>query len=178
MSHPPHYERLTREAFRLGSDLMMDLVAGTQTYYILARRFDEVPTPDHVRTAITRLCVFHTIITLSKWVELYGRYRAIIPMDVRDTAKKLRNEIDERGIVEFRNKVVGHIWDADLQRALTNEEVQDRLDVITKSNVAGFFAWINDGRLEDNPNTAVGMIEIVRDRIRDEYGLSDADLQR
>ncbi len=178
MPRPPHHERLTREAFRLASDLMMDLVAGTQTYYILARRFDEVPTPEHLRTAITRLCLFHTIITLSKWTELYDRYKAIIPMDVRDTAKNLRNEIDKRGIVAFRNKVVGHIWDDELHRALTNEEVQDRLDVITKSNVAGLFAWINDGRLEDNPNTAVGMIEIVRDRIRDEYGLSDADLHR
>src|SRR5438094_3230918 len=135
MPHPPHYERLAREAFRLASDLMIDLVAGTQTYYILARRFDEVPTPDHVRTAITRLCLFHTIITLSKWTELYERYKAIIPKDVRDTAKKLRNEIDHRGIVEFRNKVVGHIWDNDLRRALTNDEVQGRLDTITKSNV-------------------------------------------
>ncbi len=178
MPHPPDHERLTREAFRLASDLMMDLVAGTQTYYMLARRFDEVPTPDHLRTAITRLCLFHTIITLSKWTEFYDRYKAIIPGDIRDTGKRLRKELDERGIVEFRNKVVGHIWDDDLRRALTNDEVEERLGVITKSNVAGLFAWVNDGRLEDNPNTAVGMIELVRDRIRQEYGLSDADLHR
>ena len=178
MPGPPNQDRMVREAFRLASDLMMDLVAGTQIYYLLTRRFPELEVPDHVRVAVTRLCLFHTIISLSKWVELYDRYLSIIPLDSRDIAKSLKKEVEERGIVDFRNKVVGHIWDDDQGRALTNAEVAQRLDVITKSDVAGLFKWVNDGKLEPNPKTATGMIEHVRDRIREAYSLSDDDLHK
>jgi len=177
MPRPPNNVRLTREAFRLASDLMMDLVAGTQTFYLLSQRFDALPAPEVVRTSVTRLCLFHTIITLSKWTEFYDRYKAIIPEDMRDTAKTLRKEIHDRGIVEFRNKVVGHLWDEDQRRALTNAEIEDRLNELTRGDIPAFLKWVHDGKQAPSAETAAGMIEQVRDRIREDYGLSDDDLQ-
>jgi len=176
----PDLNRKSREAFRLASDLMMDLVAGSQAYATLQRVFDQHPEalPDHVRVAVTRLCLFHAIISLTKWTELYDRYKDVIPSDVREVAKALRMEIDQRGIVEFRNKVVGHIWDDALGRALTNDEVEERLTSLTRSDVKGFLEWVNNTRSDDNSATAVAAVEAVRDRIREVYGLTDADLHR
>jgi len=100
----------------------------------------------------------------------------VIPFDVRNVAKRLRREIEEGGMVEFRNKVVGHVWDKDEGRALTNSEVEERLSRLTKSDVRGFLEWVNNTGSEDNAGTAASVIEAVRERIREVYNLSDADL--
>ncbi len=174
----PDRDRKSREAFRLSNDLMMDLIAGSQVYALFQRGFDQGPNqpPDHLRVAVNRLCLFHAIVTLTKWTELYDRYVDVIPLDVRDVAKRLRKEIEERGIVEFRNKVVGHVWDTDEDRALTNSEVEERLSRLTKSEVRGFLEWVNNTGSEDNAGTAAGVIEAVRECIREVHKLSDADL--
>src|SRR5712691_8931926 len=176
----PDRDHKAREAFRLANDLMMDLIAGSQAYAIFQRGFDQGPNqpPEHLRVAVNRLCLFHAIVSLTKWTELYDRYKDVIPPDVRDAAKGLRKEIEQRGIVEFRNKVVGHIWDDDQGRALTNDEVEERLTRLTRSDVRGFLEWVNNTGSEDNTGTAAGVIEAVRERIREVHKLTDADLHR
>ena len=175
MQGPPEQGRLVREAFRLGNELLMDLTAGTQVYLNFRDRFVKTPAPELIQTSVTRLCLFHIIISLSKCSEFYDRYKAIIPENVKATAKRLDREIEERGVVKFRNTVVGHIWDDERKRPLTKTEIQERLNWVTKSNIPGLFAWVNDGQPEHNPATVVGMIELVLDGIRDAFGLSPAD---
>ncbi|MGD0992898.1 MAG: hypothetical protein ABR998_10545 [Gemmatimonadales bacterium] len=171
--------RKRRDAFRLTSDLMMDLVAGRSTYVVLRSLFArQADIPDHVQTAAARLCLFHAIVSLSKWVELYDRYKHVIPDEVRDQAKKLRAEVNGRGIVEFRNKVVGHVWDLDQQRALSNLETEERLQTITRSDVAAFLDWAGDPEPTAGGESAALVIERVRDSIRERYGLTDDDLHR
>ena len=108
---------------------------------------------------------------------LYDRYLDVIPLDVPDVAKALRKDIEERGIVEFRNKVVGHIWDYDQGRALSNNEVEQRMPHVTRSDVRGFLEWVNNTGSSDNSGTVAGVVELVRERIREAYKLTDADLQ-
>ena len=171
--------RKAREAFRLANDLMLDLVAGTSAYTILKaqlRRTRDVP--DHVDTAVFRLCLFHTITTLSRWVELYDRYKDVIPPDVRPASKSLRAQVKTRGIVDFRNKVVGHIWDLEQHRALSNTEVQQRLNAITSSDYAGFFEWAGDPDAPSSAPSAAQVIERVRDSLRSVHSFTDGDLHQ
>jgi hypothetical protein len=116
--------------------------------------------------------------SLSKWVELYDRYRDVIPESVRADAKALRVDIDSRGIVEFRNKVAGHIWDRELKRALSNAEIEGRLRAITRSDVATFLDWSGNPEPETGTQSAALLIEQVRNAIRDQYNFADADLHR
>ena len=169
-----------REAFRLANDLMTDLLTGGSAYVVFQTLFQRNAdaVPDHVRTAATRLCLFHAVITLSKWVELYDRYKGVIPANVKEIAKQLRGEIYNRGIMAFRNKVVGHIWDDDQHRALTNAEVEERVSALAGSNVAAFLRWAAEPQSATNTTSPVAIIERVRDSIRDSYGLTDEDLTR
>ncbi len=168
--------RRPREAFRLANDLMTDLVAGTTTYSIFQRQFEREPVPDHVRVAVTRLCLFHAVMCLSKWAELYDKYKDVIPESVRADAKRLRGDVAGRGIVAFRNKVAGHVWDRDLKRALSNAEVEHRLSQITRSNVATFLDWSGNPEPPAGTESAALVIENVRNAIRDKYRFGDGDL--
>jgi hypothetical protein len=158
---------------------MMDLVAGRSVYVVLRTLFARQTTiPDSVETAAARLCLFHAIVSLSKWAELYDRYKDVIPDEVRDEAKRLRAEVVARGILEFRNKVVGHVWDLDRHRALSNAEIEERLQAITRSDVASFLDWAGNPEPDSTDESAALVIERVRDSIRNHYGLTDDDLHR
>lgn len=165
-----------REAFRLASDLMMDLIGGMQAHRTFELLFVGNPAPEPVSTQVNRLCLFHIIITLSKWNELYDRYLDVFPEDTRHAAKALMKQIEQKGIVEFRNKVAGHIWDSDSGRALTNAEVEQRLSTITGPDLTTFMRWVNNPDDSRFPQTAASVIERVRDRVREVYGFTDADL--
>ena len=67
----PDLGRKSRDAFRLANDLMMDLIAGSQAHAIFQRGFDTAPSqpPEHLRVAVNRLCLFHAIISLTKWTD-------------------------------------------------------------------------------------------------------------
>src|SRR5216683_5759678 len=146
MQTSPNSTRKQREAFRLANDLMMDLTAGSTIDSAIQVIFDRgtAPVPDHVRTSVKRMCLFHVIITLVKWTEFYDHYKDVIPTDVRDIAKRLRKDMLARGILDFRNKVVGHVWDKEHRRALTNAEVEDRLTAFIGSGVKEFLKWAAD----------------------------------
>ena len=175
MAEMPSQAR-AREAFRLTNDFHHDLITGTQCYNTFQGPvFDSLLQHEHVRTGITRLCLFHLVVTLSKWIELYDRYHRVIPQDVHDVARDLRKEIERRGIVEYRNKVVGHIWDTDERRPLTSNEVENWLDKILEPDIPTFMLWVND--VETNsPDSVVNIVARTRDRIRATHGVTDADL--
>jgi hypothetical protein len=178
-SRPAHEPQISkqRDAFRLTNDLLHDLISGFGVYTSLRIIFDQSPTPipEDVRTAVKRMSLFHIILTLAKWVEFYDRYRAVIPADVRDIAKDLRNDVQSRGIVRFRNNVVGHIWDDEQGRALTNAEVEERLYGFIDAGFGDFMSWAADAD-SSAPDRPVHVIEKVRDAIRAAYKLTDADL--
>jgi len=149
---------------------MLDLVTATQAFRTLRAAQVERPADEPVRIGINRLCLFYVILTLAKWIEFYDRYAVLLPADVRDAAKDLRNEVERREIRRFRNNVVGHIWDDEENRALTNTEVEHRLAGITGGDVAAFMNWVNSGG--DNPPDAPVSVMEVKIRLVEEYELS------
>src|SRR5262245_6389597 len=119
-----------REAFRLASELLMDLHGGMQVHRMFQLMFARRPAAEPIPTQVNRLCLFHVVLALAKWVEYYDRYLDVLPEDVKSDAKALRKKVEVMGIPEFRNKVVGHIWDTDTGRPLTSAEIDRRLSVL------------------------------------------------
>lgn len=164
------------EAYRLLNDYVGDLVAGTRSLELFETSPLFANVSSSMRVILRRMCLSHLVVTLSKWGELYDRYGAIFPGDVRDACRNLRKELDRRGIRNFRNTVVGHIWDKKLQRPLTVPEIENRLASIIGDSLESFRAWINNPTANRFPETVVAVCERVRDRIGEENGLGPTDL--
>jgi hypothetical protein len=164
-----------RAAWRLSHELMQDLIAGTQAYWVFQKQLEVRSAREPVPTAIRRLCLTHLVIALSKWTELYRLYRDVISLEVSKDAKNLVKVIESRGVVTFRNKVAGHVWDDETKRALTVREIEERLSMVLGGDVDDFLKWINNPQ-ESNIGTVVGIIEKVHNQIRAEYGFTEEDL--
>ena len=173
----PTVDRIkARDAFSLASDLMMDLMGGMQVHRTFQKWFALNPPSEQLIVQVNRVCLFHLILTLAKWREFYDRYLDVIPLDVREQAKALSKAVVDRGIPDFRNKVVGHIWDADAKRPLIPGEVERRLDTLMAPGLHQFMLWVNNPDNNAYPSTAISVVERVRDRLRDVHGFTDADL--
>ncbi len=162
-------------AWRLSNELMQDLIAGTQAYWIFQKQLESWPAGEPAPTAIRRRCIMHLVIALSKWSELYKRYRDVIPQNVSKDAKDLLKDIEDRGVRKFRNTVVGHVWDEEVNRSPTVQEVEERLDQVLSGNVDDFLMWINSPK-KSNVGTVVGIIERVHGQIKTDWGFTEKDL--
>ena len=164
------------EAFRFLNDYVGDLVAGTRSLEL----FETSPlfsnVSDSMRVVLRRMCLSHLVVTLSKWGEVYDRYRDVFPDDVLQPCRDLRKELDRRGVRNFRNTAVGHIWDKKLRRPLTVSEVENRLGLVIGNDLASFRTWINNPAGNEFPYTVVAVCERIRDRIGEQHGLGSADL--
>jgi hypothetical protein len=166
-----------REVFRLTNELRLDLITGMQAYRLLQRQLASNPAREPVPTGIRRLCLTHIVIALAKWNELYKKYKAVLPQCVSGVAKELSSNIENRGVVNFRNKVVGHVWDNDTKQVLSVDEVKSRLHEVLKGDLGAFMLWINDPTTS-NPATVVGIIERVHNQDRNDHGFTDDDVLR
>jgi len=164
------------EAFRMLNDFVGDLVAGTRSLEVFESPAFASKLGENTQLILRRMCLSHVVVTLSKWAELYDRYRAVIPNGQREACLSLRKEIDTRGIRDFRNAVVGHIWDDTLKRPLVRSEVDERLARVLGDSQQAFLAWINNPVSNDFPKTVVAICEAARESIRAEHGLNDAEL--
>jgi len=164
------------EAFRFLNEYVGDLVAGTRSLEL----FDTSPlfanVSDSMRLVLRRMCVSHLVVTLSKWGEVYDRYKDILPKDVLQACRDLRKDLDGRGVRHFRNTVVGHIWDKRLGRPLTASEIESRLATVIGDDLASFRTWINNPAGNHFPDTVVAVCERARDRLGEQHGFGAADL--
>jgi len=151
-------------------------VAGTRSLEVFESPGFASRISDNTQLVLRRLCLSHLIVTLSKWTELYDRYKAVIPREARRACLDLRKEIERRGIREFRNKVVGHTWDSAVKRPLTHDEIDTRLTQVLNGDQQTFLAWVNNPRDNVFPNTVVSICEETRERIRVEHGLNDSEI--
>jgi hypothetical protein len=122
------------------------------------------------------MCISHLVLTLTKWLEFYDRFRRVIPSDCLVACRSLRNDLRARGVTDFRNKCVGHIWDKALDRPLTDREVDAYLDRITRGEFSAFLKWLNDPARNTFPSTVVSVVEQTRNRIMEEFHISESAL--
>ena len=164
------------EAFRFLNDYVGDLVAGTRSVELFETSPVFANVSDSMRVMLRRMCLSHLVVTLLNWGEVYDRYRDVFPDDVLQPCRDLRKELDRRGVRNFRNTAVGHIWDKKLRRPLTVSEVESRLGLVIGNDLASFRTWINNPAGNEFPYTVVAVCERIRDRIGEQHGLGSADL--
>jgi len=164
------------EAYEILNELIGDLVVTTNVfkdYHYPA--FVPVMTSSY-QAAITRLCVYHIVMSLAKFIEFYQKYKSVIPEDVRANCTALQEDIQNRGVREFRNKVVGHIWDKNTKRPLTYSDTLTYLDRIYCGNFDKFLLWVNNPYGNKYPETVVGTVQYIRDRIQQEFNISEEEV--
>ncbi|MDO8136864.1 MAG: hypothetical protein Q6354_04415 [Candidatus Brocadiales bacterium] len=188
------------EAFRLADYFVVDLITGTEMHEFflnlnmnLGENTRETLIALHVRMVYSFL-----IITLTKYLEWYARFKDIIPRESREGCKKLYVKLSEKlQLRKFRNKVVAHIIDDDTGRPLTPEEVDklfrefvDKVKEDLNDSVPGwrervkeifgnreldiFCLWVNSQGA--NPQDPVNTIQTARDAIRKKYNLTNDEL--
>ena len=165
-----------RRTTRSSDDFVGDLVAGTRSLEFFESPGFASRIGTNTQLILRRMCLSHLVVTLSKWAELYGRYKAVIPNATREACLSLRKEIEARGIRDFRNTVVGHIWDSKLSRPLMRPEVDTRLAKVLGDSQQSFLAWINNPAGNVFPKTVVAICEAAREAIRLEHGLNDSEI--
>jgi len=158
------------------NDFVGDLVAGTRSLELFESPDFASKIGANTQLILRRMCLSHLVVTLSKWAELYDRYKAAIPDATRETCLSLRKEIEARSIRDFRNTVVGHIWDSKLGRPLRRSEVDTRLASVLRGDQQAFLAWINSPSDNVFPKTVVAICEATREAIRVEHGLGDSEI--
>lgn len=165
------------EAARLLNSLLLDFIIGTRGIEIFDSPAIEPSVTPTAAIGLNRMAISHLVVALAKWAEFYRRYRAILPADVGEACLTLYQEVTARGVVEFRNTVVGHILDDATKRPLTSHEIDERLQRVIAGEREDFLRWINNPANNIFPHSVVAITEHVRDRLRVEYQLSDEEIQ-
>ena len=70
----------------------------------------------------------------------------------------ITKEIRIRGIVEFRNTYVGHIWNRRTNRPIEDVEIDAAVSRIQRDDEVGFLAWVYKPRNDVFPETVVSII--------------------
>src|SRR5439155_9112883 len=90
--------------------------------------------------------------------------------------KRLVKEVERRQIRRFRNTFVGHIWSKKLSRPLTQDEIEAAVQKIVEGDQDAFALWCNNHEANVYPATVISIVERTRDRIRENFNLSEAEL--
>lgn len=154
------------------TDLVGDLCGGTMLFRYWINEFQQGRLPEMLMINVQKICVSHLVLALYKFVEFHQRFHQIIPSEHRQACKTLLREIEQKSVVQFRNKCVGHIWDNENQRPLIHSEIMKRLDRLTGGNMPGFLNWINTPTPAESPSTVVNIVERLRDALMSKYSIS------
>jgi len=122
-----------------------------------------------------RMYLSYIVITLFKIIEVYDRYKAVVPDKSTEIFKKLFKEINSRKVREFRNKCIGHIWDKGKNKPLTRKELEPYLIQIHKGDEDSFIKWISDPP-NTSLNTVVGIVGYIRNSMITTYQLSHHEI--
>lgn len=162
------------EATRILNMLLLDLIVGTRSLDIFNKILTKKPW-GKAEPGMIRMCHYHFLFALDKIVEFYDCYHLIIPVDCKKEYKGIVRQINKKGIVEFRNKYVGHIRNRDTGRPLDVKELETYLTRIYGESEEIFISWINDHK-NVFPSTVVSIVEYTRDGIMEKYSVSDEDI--
>ena len=164
------------DAFHILNYFVGDLFAASQ----VRRLFHSPDVTSRLKPStvacVDRFSLGYLFLTLDKWTEFYDRFHRVIPDDCRSECKSLRKEIRRRKIKEFRNTFIGHIWDKKRGRPLTETEIEAAANGIVEGDQEAFSTWCNNHEGNQFPHTVISIVECTRDRIREEFGLTDEEL--
>lgn len=151
------------------NDFVGDFVSGVMLFREWDAQFKAGRVTEDLMITVRKICLTHLVLGLSKFEEFYRRFNRVIPSEYRVACKGLVREIEQKGVIDFRNKCVAHIWDDDHERPLVHSEIMARLDHMTGGNIPAFLDWINNPRDNTYPSTVVSIVETVRDKLMEQY---------
>jgi len=122
---------------------------------------------DGLQNPAARLYLSHILLTLCKTAETYRRYKYLLPEPAKTSLKSITDEVERRQIPQFRNKVIGHIWDKDTGRPISPEVIDQRIAEIIPDKVK-FFTWILNLGDANDPTTVVGQLKAAVAALKDE----------
>ena len=125
---------------------------------------------------IQKMCVSNVILAFAKFEEFWKHYHDVVPAEHRAASKSILKAIRTRKITEFRNHVVGHIWNTTERRPLRQSEIMKALEYVTAQDFGAFLDWINNPKANIYPSTVVSIVEAVRDSIVAAYSISPAEV--
>lgn len=164
------------DAIDVLNDLVNDLVAGTMVFANYQSRFVMGEFSQSGIVAVQKMCVSHLILGLNKLCEFWKVFHRLVPAELRPEMKALVSELQSRGIKEFRNTVVAHIWDKKRCRTRTQSEVIAQLNQISAGDPGGFLMWLNNPNDNAYPKTVVSIVQTLRDHLRDLHGVNEDEI--
>jgi len=157
-----------QEAVSILDMLILDTMVGLRSLDIFSAIDDKRSMSVNMRAGLTRLSTMHLILALAKWMEFYEHYKNLIPERSAANAKTVYKDLKRRGVRDFRNKVVGHIWDKDVGKHLSKEDTQKWLARVIGPDKAAFNRWIYNPGATDCTSHLVGLTENIRNALRKE----------
>lgn len=172
-----------REKAVNAADMLNDLIGDLIGRAMLLREWDAQfkagRVPEMLMVNVQKICVSHLALSLCKFVEFHKRFHQAIPSMHRETCRNPLRDVNRRGVIEFRNKCVGHILDTDQQRPLIHSEIMARLGRMTGGDMSGFLNWISNPKGNEYPLTSISVIQTVRDALISDHSIKlDEIIQR
>ena len=158
------------------NDLISDFIAGTNTFRDYRNRYKAGTFSLYQMSAVQKMCFSHIALAFCKLLEFWEKYREIVPEEHCQNLKSINSKLSKTGVLKFRNKVAGHIWDRKNQRPLYHSEIMTMLEKMIGENVDDFLNWINDPNNNVYPNTIISIVETIRDSISNEHNIDPAEI--
>lgn len=164
------------EASQILNDLIGDIVVSTRTIEIFESTNIKPLMTAVYKIAATRFCVFQIVLSLNKILEFDSHYRSFVPNEMSDCWKIMIKEINLRGVNKFRNTLVGHIWNKQTKRPISNKEHNEFEKRLYRGDFNGFLLWINDPNDNTFPKTVISIIETAKKKIAEDYKIDDSEI--
>ena len=168
--------QLAIDAADLLNDFIGDIVTGVMAFREYDQQYRRRLLPLNLMVPIQKMCLSHLMLTLSKWLEVHEKYHTIFPSQAASVCRELNKTIRQRGIPDFRNKCVGHIWDKQTGRPLVQSEIMSKLNTIIAGSLPDFLKWLNDPAGNIYPKTVVSIVEKIRDDIVAEHNIQPDEI--
>ncbi len=166
------------DAIDVLNDLVNDLVAGTMVFDNYQSRFTMGKFSQPGIVAVQKMCISHLILGLNKLCEFWEAFHHLVPAELRQELKAVVSELQRRGIKEFRNTVVAHVWDRKRRRTRTQTEVIALLNRISADDPGGFLLWLNNPNDNAYPKTVVSIVHALRDHLREAHSVTAEEVFR
>ena len=164
------------DAADLLNDLVGDIITGVMVFREYDQQYRTKSIPLTMMSPIQKMCLSHLMLSLSKWLEIHKNYHALFPSATVDVCRHLNKVIRQRGIPDFRNVCIGHIWNKKTRSPLVHSEIMSRLVTIADGNLHEFLNWLNNPEGNTYPNSVVSIIEKIRDDIVAQYNIQPNEI--
>ena len=152
------------EAVNILNEIECELLAATNSFRIYQSNYFNKKLTEQNKSILARMHISYIILALAKLNEFYRYYNKYIPSHLHTHAKKtFQKEIKSRGIIDFRNKVVGHIYDKKTKAPLKKTDIEKRLNKIISPNLNDFLLWVNN--IGSQEESVVGLCEKIKNHI-------------